>query len=106
MTRTLDHLRIGSFLCLSASPYFLCRLVSLLALGEGWHNYHHTFPYDYSTSEWGFRINMTTGFIHAMKSLGWAYDLRSASLATVAARATRTGHPELTRAGLREAKKA
>ena len=23
--------------------------VSVLALGEGFHNYHHTFPYDYST---------------------------------------------------------
>ena len=106
MTRTLDHLRTGNFNWFSASLSLLCRLVSLLAMGEGWHNYHHTFPYDYSTSEWGFRINMTTRFIHAMKSLGWAYDLRTASPATVAARAARTGHPELTRAGLREAKKA
>ena len=23
------------------------RAVSLLALGEGFHNYHHTFPFDY-----------------------------------------------------------
>lgn len=26
---------------------------SLLAVGEGWHNYHHTYPYDYATSENG-----------------------------------------------------
>lgn len=27
--------------------------VSLAALGEGWHNYHHVFPWDYKTSELG-----------------------------------------------------
>lgn len=26
-------------------------LVSIGAHGEGWHNYHHTFPFDYKTSE-------------------------------------------------------
>jgi stearoyl-CoA desaturase (delta-9 desaturase) len=26
---------------------------SLVALGEGWHNWHHQFPYDYATSEFG-----------------------------------------------------
>ena len=35
-------------------------------MGEGFHNYHHTFPYDYGTSEWGFRLNVTTRFINAM----------------------------------------
>ena len=73
------------------------RLVSVLAMGEGFHNYHHTFPYDYSTSEWGLRLNMTTCFINAMAKLGLASDLRTASPSVVAARAARTGHPELTR---------
>ena len=27
--------------------------VSLVAVGEGWHNYHHTFPHDYNCSELG-----------------------------------------------------
>merc|ERR1719245_2067127 len=71
--------------------------VSLVALGEGFHNYHHTFPYDYSTSEWGFRVNLTTGFINLMAKLGQAYKLRTANPLTVAARAARTGQPELTR---------
>jgi stearoyl-CoA desaturase (delta-9 desaturase) len=71
-------------------------------LGEGFHNYHHTFPYDYSTSEWGFRLNMTTGFINLMAWLGQAYDLRSASPTVVAARAARTGTPALTRQGIRD----
>jgi len=28
-------------------------LVSILAVGEGWHNWHHTYPYDYAASELG-----------------------------------------------------
>jgi len=75
------------------------RLVSLLAMGEGFHNYHHTFPYDYSTSEWGLRLNVTTGFIELMAWLGLAYDLRQPSRQTVIARARRTGQLELTRYG-------
>ena len=71
--------------------------MSVLAMGEGFHNYHHTFPYDYGTSEWGFRLNVTTRFINTMAKLGFAYDLRTASPSVVAARAARTGHPELTR---------
>jgi len=76
------------------------RLVSVLAMGEGFHNYHHTFPYDYGTSEWGFRLNVTTRFINTMAKLGFAYDLRTASPSVVAARAARTGNPELTRQGM------
>jgi len=71
-------------------------LVSILAMGEGFHNYHHTFPYDYSTSEWGYTFNTTTKLIDLMASIGQAYDLRSASSGTVEARSTRTGQPELT----------
>ena len=115
MTRTLAPQRIGAIIFeytvnlsrlklypqtlwmhwnLSSAP---TRLVSVLAMGEGFHNYHHTFPYDYSTSEWGLRLNVTTRFINAMAKLGFAYDLRTASPSVVAARAARTGHPELTR---------
>ena len=43
-------------------------------MGEGFHNYHHTFPYDYGTSEWGFRINATTLFLDAMAAVGLVYD--------------------------------
>ena len=28
-------------------------LVTILALGEGWHDYHHTFPWDSSRSSVG-----------------------------------------------------
>eukprot|EP00091_Calanus_sinicus_P003448 TRINITY_DN1361_c0_g1_i4.p1 TRINITY_DN1361_c0_g1~~TRINITY_DN1361_c0_g1_i4.p1 ORF type:complete len:343 (+),score=86.21 TRINITY_DN1361_c0_g1_i4:69-1097(+) len=71
-------------------------LVSILAMGEGFHNYHHTFPYDYSTSEWGYTFNTTTKLIDLMAFIGQAYDLRSASSGTIEARSTRTGQPELT----------
>lgn len=53
-------------------------LVILGAAGEGWHNYHHSFPHDYSTSEvnvpgLSLVFNMTTVFIDAFAMLGWAY---------------------------------
>ena len=27
---------------------------TIVAVGEGWHNYHHVYPYDYKASEFGF----------------------------------------------------
>ena len=71
-------------------------IVSILAMGEGFHNYHHTFPYDYSTSEWGYTFNTTTKLIDLMSYIGQAYNLRTASTETIEARSIRTGQPELT----------
>ena len=28
-------------------------VVSVLAIGEGWHNWHHKYPFDYAASEFG-----------------------------------------------------
>ncbi|XP_032664484.1 acyl-CoA desaturase 2-like [Odontomachus brunneus] len=53
-------------------------MVSIVSLGEGWHNYHHCFPWDYKTSEFG-RFNPSAGFIKFMARLGWAYDLKTSS---------------------------
>ncbi len=33
--------------------------VNWFTLGEGYHNYHHVFPYDYSTGEYSWEV-----FIH------------------------------------------
>lgn len=55
------------------------RFVAIAAIGEGWHNYHHAFPYDYGTSEWGPRINMTTICIDFWASLGLVYDRKQVS---------------------------
>lgn len=38
--------------------------VAVVAFGEGWHNYHHVFPWDYKTAELGnYELNITTAFI-------------------------------------------
>lgn len=66
--------------------------VAVMTLGEGWHNYHHTFPWDYRSSELGFfRFNFTTRFIDFCAKMGWAWDLKSASLSMVQKRAKRSG---------------
>lgn len=66
-------------------------LVTIGAIGEGFHNYHHTFPQDYATSEFGSLLNPTTVFINAMAKIGWAYDLKTMSKEAIEARKRRTG---------------
>lgn len=61
------------------------------AIGEGFHNYHHTFPWDYSTSELGWRFNLTTMFINSMAAIGQAYDLKQVSPEMIIKRKLRTG---------------
>ncbi|XP_065169379.1 acyl-CoA Delta-9 desaturase [Atheta coriaria] len=65
--------------------------VSIAALGEGWHNYHHVFPWDYKTGELGNRWNPSTHFINFFAKIGWAYDLKSVSADMVVRRAKKTG---------------
>jgi stearoyl-CoA desaturase (delta-9 desaturase) len=40
-------------------------ITSIVSVGEGWHNYHHAYPYDYRASEFGWWIewNPTTIFL-------------------------------------------
>lgn len=54
-------------------------LVAFASVGEGFHNYHHCFPHDYSISETsisGFSLffNIGTAFIDLMATFGLAYD--------------------------------
>lgn len=65
--------------------------VSFFALGEGWHNYHHVFPFDYRTSEFPWKINPTTQFIDLMNFLGLAYNLKSVPSEVIKARAEKSG---------------
>ena len=58
-----------------ADNHFVC----YAAVGEGYHNYHHAFPYDYSTGEWGPKLNMTTCFIDICAALGLVYDRKLVS---------------------------
>ncbi|XP_025830434.1 acyl-CoA Delta(11) desaturase-like isoform X2 [Agrilus planipennis] len=50
-------------------------VVSLLSIGEGWHNYHHTFPWDYRAAELG-KFSVTTFWLNLFAKIGWAYDLK------------------------------
>ncbi|XP_033753922.1 stearoyl-CoA desaturase 5-like [Pecten maximus] len=65
--------------------------VVLSAAGEGFHNYHHVFPHDYATSEYGIRYNFTTMFIDFMACLGLVSDRKVISPKTVQMRKERTG---------------
>lgn len=65
--------------------------VALATLGEGWHNYHHVFPWDYKTGELGNAYNPSTTFIDFFARIGWAYDLKSVSRAMITRRARKTG---------------
>lgn len=51
-----------------------------MSVGEGYHNYHHVFPWDYKASEFGHVIfNPTALWIDFFHKIGWAYDLKQAS---------------------------
>ncbi|EDV49358.1 acyl-CoA Delta(11) desaturase [Drosophila erecta] len=66
--------------------------VAILAFGEGWHNYHHVFPWDYKTAEFGkYSLNFTTAFIDFFAKIGWAYDLKTVSTDIIKKRVKRTG---------------
>lgn len=69
------------------------KMVVYLSMGEGYHNYHHTFPWDYSASEHGWRknFNAATAFIDLMAWLGLAWDRRIVSRKVIEQRVARTG---------------
>lgn len=51
--------------------------VAFVSVGEGWHNYHHAFPWDYRAAELGSKYSITTFVIDALAYFGLAYDLKS-----------------------------
>lgn len=55
--------------------------VSFVAIGEGWHNWHHKYPFDYAASEFGIatQYNPTKLFLDGMGALGLAYDFKRAT---------------------------
>lgn len=67
------------------------KFVIVGSFGEGYHNYHHTFPWDYATSEYGWTINGSKFFIDCTTWLRLAYDRRRASPEVVLSRRKRTG---------------
>ncbi|XP_075974337.1 acyl-CoA Delta-9 desaturase-like [Anticarsia gemmatalis] len=73
------------------------KAVAFFATGEGFHNYHHTFPWDYRTAELGgYMFNLSWLFIDMMAKIGWAYDLKTVPEEMIEKRVMRTGdgsHP-------------
>ncbi|KAJ8718946.1 hypothetical protein PYW07_016502 [Mythimna separata] len=65
--------------------------VSMISMGEGWHNYHHTFPWDYKAAELNMHFNQSASFIRFFEKMGWASDLKTASPEVVGNRIIRTG---------------
>lgn len=56
-------------------------MVSLGAMGEGWHNWHHKYPFDYAASEFGIdkQFNPTKLFIDTCCMLGLASERKRAT---------------------------
>ncbi|CAK1542232.1 unnamed protein product [Leptosia nina] len=67
------------------------RFVSTVTLGEGWHNYHHMFPFDYKAAEHFDCFNFTSYFIRSFHKLGLVYDLREATPEMINSAAKRLG---------------
>ncbi|CAO4367553.1 unnamed protein product [Caenorhabditis nigoni] len=49
-------------------------LTTIVAVGEGGHNFHHTFPQDYRASEYSIKYNWTRGLIDLAAAVGAVYD--------------------------------
>ena len=69
------------------------RLVVYLTLGEGYHNFHHTFPKDYSHSElyWTQIFNVSALLIDLFEYFGWVSDKKVVDPQLIQKRRIRTG---------------
>ncbi|CAH0724911.1 unnamed protein product, partial [Brenthis ino] len=67
------------------------RFVATCTFGEGWHNYHHAFPFDYKAAEHFDTLNLTSKAIRLFEKIGWAYDLREATPEMINSMAERLG---------------
>ncbi|XP_053991105.1 acyl-CoA Delta-9 desaturase-like isoform X1 [Hylaeus volcanicus] len=63
-------------------------VASFLTLGDGWHNFHHAFPWDYRMAE---KFSISTKNLELLAYLGLAYDLKMASPAVVQGHIMRHG---------------
>lgn len=74
----------------SATDNIACTLFSF---GEGYHNYHHVFPYDYHGAEFGDlgHYNLSAFLIDFFASIGWVHDRKKVSADMVKRRVLRTG---------------
>jgi len=66
---------------------------NFLSFGEGYHNYHHVFPYDYRSGEFGDigHYNFNAMIIDFFASMGWVYDRKKVSPEMIARRVAKSG---------------
>lgn len=55
-------------------------LLAFFTFGEGYHNFHHTFPGDYRNGFRWYQFDPTKWTIGALSAVGLAYDLRRSSI--------------------------
>ena len=68
------------------------KFVSIVAFGEGWHNYHHVFPWDCQASEYGpHYFNFTSRLLSVLELSGQAYDLKRATKEMIVNRVKKHG---------------
>jgi stearoyl-CoA desaturase (delta-9 desaturase) len=58
-------------------------VMAVLAFGEGYHNYHHSFPFDYRNGIKKWHFDPAKWFIYLLSKVGLAYDLRRAPEAAI-----------------------
>jgi stearoyl-CoA desaturase (delta-9 desaturase) len=59
-------------------------ITALVTFGEGYHNFHHRFPYDYRNGVSWWHYDPSKWLIHLLGRLGLATSLRTASAGTIA----------------------
>ena len=69
-------------------------LYNIITLGEGYHNFHHAFPFDYRSNELfdiSHLASLTNLYIDVMAALGLIHDRKFAPPHMIARRVARTG---------------
>eukprot|EP01094_Clydonella_sp_ATCC50884_P018327 TRINITY_DN3376_c0_g1_i1.p1 TRINITY_DN3376_c0_g1~~TRINITY_DN3376_c0_g1_i1.p1 ORF type:complete len:706 (+),score=272.03 TRINITY_DN3376_c0_g1_i1:38-2119(+) len=59
-------------------------LVSLVTFGEGYHNFHHEFPYDYRNGVHATAFDPAKWWIWVAEKLGWAWNVKRFDNAAIA----------------------
>lgn len=72
--------------------FYVTEITTFLSIA-GYHNFHHSFPYDYSTSEFGWlqSFNLTTLLIDFFAYIGQAEERKKVPKQIVLKRIVRTG---------------
>src|SRR5687767_15551272 len=63
-----DKLVTGVQTC--ALPIWDSPMMAVLAFGEGYHNYHHSFPFDYRNGIKGWHFDPAKWFIYLLSKVG------------------------------------